>query len=441
MPLLGHSVRIRWWIFAFMCAFAMLSFVQRTSIAVAAENIMPALHLSQIQIGWMNASFLAAYALAQLPGGILGQRFGARLIYICVGLVGLLATLGTPLVPVVFTGVALFVALVVTQATLGLSQGPVFPAFAAVLQEWFPAKRWAMANGLQSTFMNLGGAITPMLIVLLTRSFGWQGALLWIALPAALLTLAWAWYGRDTPRLHPKVTAAELAELDGGGTEVAPPLTGRRLLAILGNRDVLTLTFSYFCTNYTFYLISFWSFLYLVQVRHFSGIESGFAGAIPWIGAGIGAAIGGYSSDWLAVRLGPRWGYRLVPLITLPLAGALLLITIHVATPYAAVAALGLAFCAVEMNEGAYWAATMSVARRDTGAATGVLNTGANVAGAIAQPLVGALSSGGNWGAAFATGTVFALIAAGAWLLVDPERRRKGMLEDPPALTALELRL
>lgn len=412
----------------------MLSFVQRTSIAVAAENIMPALRLSQIQIGWLNASFMTAYALAQLPGGILGQRLGARLTFFCVGLVGLVATLGAPLVPVVFAGAAIFIALVVTQATLGLSQGPVFPAGAAVIQEWFPTKRWAVANGLVSTFMNLGGAITPVLIVLLTRSFGWQGALLWIALPAAFLTLGWAWYGRDTPRQHPSVTAMELAELDGGGTELAPPLTTRRLLAILGNRDVLTLTFSYFCTCYTFYLISFWSFLYLVQVRHFSGIESGLAGSIPWIGAGIGAAIGGYLSDWLVVRMGARWGYRLVPLITLPLAGALLLITINVTTRYAAVAALAAAFCAVEMNEGAYWAATMSIARKDTGAATGVLNTGANVAGALAQPLVAALSSAGNWSAAFATGTVFALIAAGAWLLIDPERRRKGMAEGSPAV-------
>jgi MFS transporter, ACS family, glucarate transporter len=423
MPLLRHPVRIRWWIFAFMFAFATLSYIQRTSIAVAAEKIMPDLHLSQMQIGWLNASFTTAYALAQLPGGILGQRFGARLIYIAVGIVGLIAMLAVPLAPVVFTGTALFLALLIGQATLGLSQGPVFPAFAAVLQEWFPAKRWAMANGVQTAGMNLGGAVTPLLIVLLTQSFGWQGALLWLALPAALLTLAWGWYGRNTPREHAKVTAAELAELDGGGTEVAPPLTLRRLRGIVGDRDVLVLSFSYLCMNYAFYLISFWSFLYLVQVRHFGGIESGFAGAVPWIGAGIGAALGGYISDWLALRLGPRWGYRLVPLVTLPLAGALLLVTISVTTPYAAVIALGFAFGAVEVDEGAYWAATMRVARQDTGAATGVLNTGGNLGGIITQPIVGALSGVGSWNAAFVTGTVFALVAAGAWLLVDPDRR------------------
>ncbi|HXQ32222.1 MAG TPA: MFS transporter [Steroidobacteraceae bacterium] len=433
MPLVRSRIRIRWWIFAYMFGFAMLSYMQRQSIAVAAENIMPALHLSQMQIGWINASFTAAYAIAQLPGGVLGQRFGARIVFVGIGVVGLIATLATPLAPVVLAGNALFLALLIAQGTLGLSQGPLFPVFAAVLQEWFPAHRWAMANGLQTAGMLLGGAVTPLFIVVLTDSFGWQGALLWVGLPVALLTAGWAWYGRDRPRDHPKVTAAELAEVDGGGNAVSAPLTLRRLLGIMGDRDVLLLAFSYLSMNYAFYLISFWSFLYLVQVRHFSGLESGLVGAAPWVGAGIGAAIGGYVSDWLAGRLGVRWGYRLVPLVTLPIAGVLLLVTITVTTPYAAVVALACAFCAVEVNEGAYWAATMCVARKDTAAATGVLNTGGNLGGVITQPIVGALSGAGAWSAAFATGTVFALIAAGTWLLVDPDRRASANVAPPPA--------
>ena len=53
-------------------------------------------------------------------------------------------------------------------------------------------------------------------------------------------------------------------------------------------------------------------------------------------------------------------------------------------------------FFAIELNEGAYWAATMRVARADTGAATGVLNTGGNFAGIVSAPIVGALSGAGT---------------------------------------------
>jgi ACS family glucarate transporter-like MFS transporter len=416
-------VKVRWHIFLFLFGFAILSYLQRTSLGVAAQNIMPDLHLSQVQIGWLNAAFATCYAIAQLPGGVLGQKYGARLTYIFVGIVGIVATIATPLAPVLLTGTALFLALLAAQGLLGLSQGPVFPMTAAVAQTWFPQRQWAVTNGLFSLGMNIGGAMTAPLIVVLTGYFGWQGALLWIALPAAVLTAAWAWYGRDTPKLHWKVKPAELADLEASDMEKPAPMTLARMGAILRQRDVQLLAFSYMCFNYVFYLIGTWSFLYLVQARNFTGLESGFAGMLPWIGAGIGAGIGGYLSDGLATRIGYRWGYRVVPLVTLPLAGLLLLVTIGVSTPYAAVLALMATFFMVEINEGAYWAATMRVARADTGAATGVLNTGGNMGGIISAPVIGALSGAGDWNTTFIIGTVFALIATACWLVIDPDRR------------------
>jgi len=416
-------MKVRWKIFLFLFAFAMLAYLQRTSLGVAAQNIMPDLHLSQLQIGWLNAAFATCYALAQLPGGIVGQQYGARLTLTMVGLVGLIATIATPLAPMVLGGTALFVALLSAQGLLGLSQGPVFPMVAAVLQSWFPQRQWAVTNGLNSLGMNIGGAMTAPLIVILTMHFGWQGALLWIALPAVLLTAAWAWYGRDTPRGYPRVTPAELAELDASDLQKPPPMTLQRLRRIVGQRDVQLVAFSYFCLNFVFYLLGTWSFLYLVQERSFTGLESGFAGMLPWIGAGIGAGVGGYLSDHLAQRLGFRWGYRLVPLVSLPLAGLLLLVVVGVAAPYMAVLALMASFFMIELNEGAYWATTMRVARADTGAATGVLNTGGNAAGIVSAPIVAALSGAGRWPVAFMLGTAFALAGAACWLLLDPDRR------------------
>jgi ACS family glucarate transporter-like MFS transporter len=416
-------VKIRWKIFLFLCGFAMLSYVQRTSLGVAAQNIMPDLHLSQMQIGWLNMAFATCYALAQLPGGVLGQRFGARLTYTVVGLVGLVATIATPLAPVLLAGTALFVALIAAQGLLGLAQGPVFPMVAAVSQNWFPQRQWAITNGTVSLGMNIGGAMTAPLIVILSAHFGWQGALLWIALPTVLLTASWAWYARDTPAEHPQVTSAELAELDASDMAKPAPMTLDRMQRILLQRDVMLLTFSYFCLNYVFYLLGTWSFLYLVQARQFAGLESGFAGMLPWIGAGIGAGIGGYLADGLATRLGYRWGYRLVPMISMPLAGLLLLVAIGVSTPYAAVFALMATFFMVELNEGAYWAATMRVARSDTGAATGVLNTGGNVAGMVSAPIIGALSGAGNWNLTFVIGAAFAVVAGLCWFAIDPDRR------------------
>ncbi len=156
-----------------MFVFALLSYVQRTGVAVASGAMLPALHLSQMQLGWLKAAFTASYALFQIPGGLLGQRLGARWTYVVVGVLGVCATIMTPLAPLLLVGSGLFVALLIAQCLLGASQAPIFPVFAAVIEAWFPSNRWAMANGLQAAGMLLVGAATPLLIVLLMQRWGW----------------------------------------------------------------------------------------------------------------------------------------------------------------------------------------------------------------------------------------------------------------------------
>ena len=416
-------VRVRWWIFTYMFLFAMFSYIGRTSIGVAGESIKPELHLSQLQIGLLEQSFIVTYTLMQIPAGTFGQRYGARFTYVLVGIVGFIATIATPLAPLLLSGLALFVMLAASQAVLGISQAPVFPVFAGVVEPWFPARQWSFANGLQSSGMTLGTAITPALIAYLTDWLGWKAALIVIAVPGLLMTVLWGWYGRNTPREHPGVSEEELAELGEVATEVRPPMTWQRLKRIASDRNVLLLAFSYMCMNYVFYLLTYWVFIYLVQQRHLTALNSAWLAAIPPIGAAIGSAVGGWLSDYSVKRIGVRRGYHLVPMISLPVAGALLLVAIHVDTALAAVTALALAFAGAEITEGPFWAATTQVARADTMAATGVLNTGGNVGGLITIPIVAFLADRGEWDLSFVIGTGFAMVAALTWLLIDPSRR------------------
>jgi len=174
--------------------------------------------------------------------------------------------------------------------------------------------------------------------------------------------------------------------------------------------------------NYVFYLIGNWCFLYLVQVRHLSIVESGWLAAAPPLAAALGAGIGGQVSGDLCRRLGVKWGFRLVPLVSLPASGLLLLAAVYSPSAYGAVTALTLCYATLELNEGPYWAATMYVARTDTMSATGILNTGGVLGGVIGIPIVAFLSGHGHWAAAFGIGTIVAVLAAVAWLGVDATR-------------------
>lgn len=410
-----------WRIFAMLVGLGAVAYFQQKGVTIAAERIMPELSLSQMQIGWIQWGFLLAYTPAQIVGGRLGQRFGARSTLTIAGVVAVLATIAMPLAPAVLTGGALFAGLFLAQFVLGLAQAPTFPVGAGIVRAWLPARRWGLANGIQSMGAQLGAAISPGLIVFLMQAVGWQRALFWTALPSLGLVLAWGWYVRNTPRDHPSVSREELAELeptDGPPTALTPNARAK-----LPAWDLTLLTASYASMNYVFYLLANWSFLYLLQERHFTVAQSGLLATLPPLGAALGAGIGGALVDALCVRLGVRWGCRFVPFVSLPTVAALLVFAVYSDSALAAVIAITLCYGLVELNEGAYWAATIQVAGASTMTAAGILNTGGNLGGLIGIPVVAFLSGHGEWNAAFLIGAVCAVMSAAAWLGVDSGRR------------------
>lgn len=417
--------RVRWRIYALLFLFGCIAYFQKSGLTVAAERMMPDLHLSQMQIGWLEWSLILGYTLFQFPGGLLGQYWGTRRTFTVISTVAFLGTVLTPLAPEALAGNALFLLLCALQLLVGIAQGPIFPVGAGIVEAWFPPNRWAFVQGLQSLGLGFASALTAPLVAYLMADFGWQQALLWPALPAAGVIALWAWYARNSPREHASVTLQELAEI--GERPVAEaqaaPLSFARVKAILKNRSVLLLTVSYVCMNYVYYLIANWCFLYLVQERHFGVLEGGLLTALPLIAAGLGAGVGGKWVSVACARFGARRGFRLVPLGSLPAAGLLLIVTVAVGNPYLAVASLSLTYFLIELNEGAYWGATMFVAREECMAATGVLNTGGNVGGLIVTPVAAALSGAGHWNLVFLIGTAFAVGGALLWFGIDADER------------------
>ena len=264
--------------------------------------------------------------------------------------------------------------------------------------------------------LGLGAALTPPLIASLMASVGWRPALIWTSLPPLLVIALWGWYGRNTPREHSSVSPKELAEIgDHAAVDAPGALTLKQFLRLLRDRDVLLLAVSYMCMNYTFYLLSNWVFLYLVQERRFSLLESGWLATAPPLVAALGAGVGGLLTTLLCKRLGDRWGYRLVPLLALPVSALLLLVAVNAASPYLAVAALAACFGCIELTEGAYWGAGMNVGRGDTMAVCGLMNTGGNLGGIISIPIVAHFSGQHQWHTAFVIGVAFAVAGALAW--------------------------
>ncbi len=421
MNLPGPSrFRVRWKIFAFLFGFGFIAYLQQRSITIAAEPMMPELGLSQLQIGWLEQAFTIGYAVFQLPLGIIAERIGARVALVLMGLAGFIAMIATPIAPSYSTGDTLFVVLLGLQLLLGIAQAATFPVSAGLFQHWFPASQWGSVVGLQTMGLQMGAALTPPLIASLMHVFGWRHALLWTTIPALAFVLWWAWYGRNTPREHSAMSAEELIEIGNHRpADAKSSISARQVVRVLANRNVLLLTFAYMCMDYAFYLIANWAFLYLIQERHFSVLEGGWLSTAPPLAAAAGAGIGGLLTKLACRRHGVRRGYRAVPLIALPAGGLLLLVVVHATNAYWAAAALALCYGCIELTEGAFWGAIMTVGRDDTMIVSSFMNTGGTLGGIIGIPIVAYLSGHHQWPVAFYIGAILAVVSAAAWLGID----------------------
>ena len=355
--------RIRSLIFVLIFGFACASYLQRQGIGIAAERMMPELGLTQVQVGWIMNAFLITYAVFQVPGGLFGQRFGARLTIAIIGILSVLASVLTAAAPLIATSALMFTTLVIARSLLGVAHGGLFPVEAGTIRHWYPVTRWSSMLGLLVTGLWTGAALASPLVASLMHAYGWQAAILLTSVPSLLLVALWWIVVRDLPERHPWVKSAELAELAANPAyDAAAPLTARRVIRVLGDPQILLVTLSYLVMNYVFYLVTFWSFLYLVQDRKLSVLESGWLGAVPFVVAGIAAAVGGRIADGLRRRFGDRNGPRILPLVTLPFAALFLYLTVSIENAYPAIAALCLGFACVELNEGNYWGVAMRLA-------------------------------------------------------------------------------
>jgi len=230
---------------------------------------------------------------------------------------------------------------------------------------------------------------------------------------------------RDHPEEHRAVNEAEIELIQAGrtsGLSVEDRPEQIHWLRLLKNRDVRWLTISYFCMNYTFYVVFSWFFYFLVEIRQFSITDAGFVTSAQWIAGGAGAAISGWACDKLCRRIGLRWGCRLPLIIGGTVSAVCLIGGIFHPNPTVAVVLLVACFFFNQAMEAPYWTTSIAIGGKHSGAVGGAMNTGGNAIGIFNALLVPWAAFTFGWTFAISSAAIFSLVAALLILLVRPDR-------------------
>ena len=131
MPPISFPYRFR--VMFLLCALATLTYLDRICISIVGVRMKEDLHLNNEQFGWVLAAFALAYAVFEIPSGMLGDRIGPRKIFIRIVLLWSLFTALTGMV----NGL---VGLLIVRFLFGIGESGTYPNAILVVSRWFPVK-------------------------------------------------------------------------------------------------------------------------------------------------------------------------------------------------------------------------------------------------------------------------------------------------------------
>lgn len=421
--------RIRWLLAASVAVIGAVSYLDRVNLSIAAKSIAGEFHLDDTQLGWIFSAFSIGYALFQVGGGRLADRYGPRRI-LALGAVWWAAfTALTAVVPSFIAG-AVFVFFAV-RLLLGIGESVMYPGSNRWVASWIPAGERGLANGILFSGVGGGAALTPPLITALMTRYGWRASF-WVCAVAGLL-VGGAWYAlaRDRPEQHSWLDDAE-RKVICEGILAENRAEGPRLpwAAILGSGEVWLITFSYFCYGYVAYIFFSWFFIYLTAVRGMNLKAGSFYAALPFVAMAVCSALGGWIADGVCRRWGRRAGRCGTALLAMTTAAIFVLLGARVQSAAAASVILAGGAGALYVSLSSFWALSADLGGRSSGAVSGFMNMGGQLGSAITAVTTPVIAHRLGWTASFIVAGTLCLFGALAWLLVNPDRK---LLAEQPA--------
>ena len=160
-----------------------LSYLLRTINAVIAPDLVRDIGLDATSLGLLSSAYFVAFAVFQLPLGILLDRYGPRRTE---AVLLIFAAAGAALFAVSTTFSGLFIG----RALIGLGVSACLMAAFKAFVMWFPRNRLPFINGCQMAIGGLGALSATLPVEYMLSLTDWRGIFIWLAVATVISTMA-----------------------------------------------------------------------------------------------------------------------------------------------------------------------------------------------------------------------------------------------------------
>jgi sugar phosphate permease len=402
----------------FLFLLYVIAFLDRMNVGAAALQMPHDLGFSEGVVGFGAGIFFVGYFLLEIPGALIVERWSARRwiarIMISWGLM-------TVLMAFIHTAHQFYL----VRFLVGTAEAGFLPGVIVYLTHWFRYQDRAKAVAFFYAANPLSYVIgSPLAGLLLGLSWfglrGWRWLFIIEGIPAVLLGLITIWYLTDWPQQANWLPEEEkswiVTELNQE-KEAKQRHGSFQVWEALRHRDVILLTFCYFCAMTGSYGIAFWLPTIIKRLSRKSDFIVTLLAALPYVAAFITQQVNGWHSDRTQER---RW-HAALPVFLCGVALALAVLSgTNLALSVALFVVAGGAFYGFQP---VFWAVpTRFLSESAAAASIGLINSVGNLGGLVGPMVMGYLASRTHSFSAGLLYLVASLFASGILMLAVGRR-------------------
>jgi ACS family hexuronate transporter-like MFS transporter len=327
---------LRWWMISLLMLGAIINYLTRSTLSVAAPTVLVDLQITEKQYSWILGAFQGAIMLQPICGYVLdviGLKFGFAIFAVAWSLISMAHGLAGS-----------WTAFFWLRGMLGLAEGSANPAGMKATSEWFPAQERGLAGGVFNIGASFGSMLAPPLVAWAILSYSWQSAFVITGALGLVWVVLWLWF-YESPSKHAALSDEERQYIKSGQEQFLQA-DGKRpaIGSILRQRNFWGIALPRFLADPTWGTLTFWLPLYLSTVRHFDLKQIALFAWLPFLAADLGCLFGGT----ISLTLQKRFGISLINARRSAFTvGAVLMVGVafvgFVTSPYVAIALLSLA--------------------------------------------------------------------------------------------------